>query len=331
MNQELKSLNLHRLSSFKEAKTRISRFCIESPLVRLNCESKPNIYLKLENLQPSGSFKIRIATNILLSMTNEELAQGVWTASTGNLGIALSWLGKRLGVKTSIVVHDGISKYKLDTMADSGASIFIVSYDEWWEAVTSQVFQPIDGIFIDSVGDTRAREASGTIALELYSQLPGLEAIFVPFGGGGSIIGQAAVFSEMAEQVSIIGCEAATSTPLAAALAAGKPVDICHEETFISGIGSRSVLPKVWPDLSNSVSMAQSVSLDDIANTIQLLAQYNRLIVEPAGAVSVAVALANQDRFSPDSKIVCILSGGNINHEDLYTIMSGQKPERTKE
>lgn len=323
MGQKSNSKSLDR---FNEAKTRISQFCIQSPLIRLNYDSRPEIYLKLENLQPSGSFKIRIAANILLSMTKEECEQGVWTASTGNLGIALSWLGRQMGVNISVVVHEGISKFKLEALTNLGATIFTVSYDEWWDAVTSQTFQPVKGIFIDSVGDFRAQEASGTIALEICSELPDVEAVLIPFGGGGSIIGQAAVFNKLAPQVSIVGCEAITSTPLASAMEAGQPVDICHEESFVSGIGSKSVLPKVWPVLSKSVNLALSASPNDIAKAIQLLAQHNRIIVEPAGAVSVAVALSNQDRFLRKGKIVCVVSGGNIYHSDFYTIMKGQLP-----
>ncbi len=188
------ALHLAELASVNEARDRISEFVLRSPLVRLNVkQSDVEIYLKLENLQPSGSFKIRAAANAILAFSAEQLADGVVTSSTGNFGRALASVATKIGTSCIAVVPDTSSQTKVEALRQAGADVKVVSFNEWWETLESRTAKGLPGRFISPVAEQTVVEGNGTIALEILEDLPDVETVLVPCGGGGLVSGIASV------------------------------------------------------------------------------------------------------------------------------------------
>ncbi len=310
------------LDEIREMRKRISRYVVETPLLELATDDAC-IYLKPENLQRLGAFKIRPASALLSSLDRGELEAGVLTASSGNFGAALAWMARELGVPASAVVPKDAPQAKLSRMRDFGAHIHYVSYTEWWDVIVNRACPGLNGLYVDAVCDRRAMAGNGTIGLEILEQLPEVDTVLVPVGGGGLLCGIAAAIKALKPDVRIVACESELATPLSAALAAGGPVEVPVRSGFITGLGAPSVLPGIWPLLRKSVSECDVVSLDDVTDAIRYVAERVHVIAEGAGAVSVAAARSGRIE---GSKIVCVVSGGNIGARDLATILEGGIP-----
>jgi len=295
-----------------------------SPLIRLNTgENGGEIYLKLENLQPVGSFKIRPVANIIRNQDAKSLKRGVYTASSGNTGIAVAWAGAKLGIRTDVVVPDNAPRGKLDVLARLGATVHKIPFSEWWNVIISHRFPGLEGTFIDAVGDRHAIAGDGTIGLEIVRQLPDVDTVLIPFGGGGLTTGIASSIRALKPDVRIVACESEAAIPLTAAFRNGGPVEVDHRDCFISGIGVGSLLPWMWPAVAKLVDGTAVVTLQQVAGAIRMLAERNRVIAEGAGAVSVAAALSG---VASGGKMVCVVSGGNIDRKDFITILQGGIP-----
>ncbi|MFQ5634507.1 MAG: threonine/serine dehydratase [Gammaproteobacteria bacterium] len=313
------------------ARNRLRGIAEVTPLLPLNLDDGGNIYLKLENLQPVGSFKLRTAANFMLELGPAERRRGVFTASSGNFGIAVAWLAARLKIAASVVVPDNAPSGKIETLLRLGATIHRVSYDEWWDVILNHEFRNLTAVFVDADGPA-AMEANGTIGLEVLEQLPNVDTILAGYGSGALSCGIAAAVTARKPGVRVIACESATASPLAAAWRAGKPVDVAYQESFISGIGSTTVLPLIWPIARELLDGVAVVSLEQAAAAIRLLADNNRVIAEGAGAVPVAAAMAGHAH----GRTVCVVSGGNIGAAQLSVILGGgipapDGPEETRE
>ncbi len=308
------------LAEIEAARERIAGQAIRSPLVRLNVDSGPEIYLKLENLQPIGAFKIRGAGNAMALADPDALAEGVWTASAGNMAQGVAWNARRLGVPCSVVVPDHAPSAKLEALERLGARITKVPFDDWWQIIVSHGHPGQTGVFVHPVSDRAVMAGNGTIGLELAEDLPDMDAVVVPYGGGGISSGIASALRALKPEVPVYAAEVATAAPLAAAFAAGEPTEVEYIPSFVDGIGSSRVLDEMWPLVNGLLAGSLVAPLEDVTAAVRLLAVRNRVVAEGAGATPVAVALQGT---AGAGKVVCIVSGGNIDAAKLASILSG--------
>lgn len=308
------------IAEIEAARQRLEGIAIRTPLVRLNADTGPiEIYLKLENLQPIGAFKIRGAGNAMAIAGSEALEDGVWTASAGNMAQGVAWNARRLGVPCSVVVPDHAPAAKLDALERLGARILKVSFDDWWQIIVTHEHPGQPGVFVHPVSDPAVMAGNGTIGLELVEDLPDLDAVVVPYGGGGLSSGIASALRALKPDVPVYAAEVATAAPLAAAFEAGKPVDVEYIPSFVDGIGSTSVLEEMWPLVKDLLAGSLVASLDQVASAVRLLAVRNRVVAEGAGAAGVAAAMLGG---AGSGQVVCIVSGGNIDAAKLASILS---------
>jgi threonine dehydratase len=297
---------------------------IRTPLVRLNVEDSPaEIWLKLENLQPIGSFKLRGAGNAMSLAPREALAKGVYTASAGNMAQGVAWNARRLGIPCTVVVPDSAPQTKLAAIERLGAKAVKLPYARWWQVLEDHGYPGIDGLFIHPVSDPAVIAGNGTIGLEILEDLPDVDAVVVPFGGGGLSCGIAAALRALRREAVVFASEVETAAPFAASLAAGRPVAVEHTPSFVDGIGGKSMLPEMWPLAKELLAGSLVVSVAQAAASVRLLAERNRVIAEGAGATSVAAALAGK---AGGRNVVCVISGGNIDPAKLAKILNGEVP-----
>lgn len=304
------------LDDIRAAGERIADSIVRTPLVRLNVDDR-EIYLKLENLQPIGSFKLRGAGNAIAMATPEQLARGVYTASAGNMAQGVAWHARRLGIPCTVVVPEHAPETKLAAITRLGGKFIKVPFDEWWQVLVTHGYPGLDGLFIHPVSDPAVIAGNGTIGLEILEDLPDVDTVLVPYGGGGLSSGIATAVKALRPNVRVHACEVETSAAFSAALNAGGITRIEYTPSFVDGIGSGGVLEEMWPLASALLDGSIVMSLADVAEAVRILAERNRVIAEGAGATPVAAALSG--RAGP-GRIVCVVSGGNIDFEKLVKI-----------
>lgn len=306
------------LADIQAARERLAGSVIRTPLIRLNVDNTPaEIYLKLENLQPIGSFKLRGAGNAMALATKEQLSKGVYTCSAGNMAQGVAWNARRLGIPSTAVVPDHAPETKLAAIKRLGGEIIKVPFDEWWNVMVTHQYAGLDGLFVHPVSDPAVMAGNGTIGLEILEDLPDVDTIVIPYGGGGLSCGIATAVKTLKPDTKIYAGEVETSAAFSGALAAGEKVSINYQASFVDGIGSGSVLDDMWPLAKSLLDGSLVMSLAEVAEAIRLLAERNRVIAEGAGATPVAAALAGK---AGSGKVVCIVSGGNIDFEKLTKI-----------
>ncbi len=312
------------LADIQAARERLRGVSLRTPLVRLNADDAPaEIWLKLENLQPIGSFKLRGAGNAMGLASPQQLARGVYTASAGNMAQGVAWCARAMGVPCSVVVPEHAPETKLAAIARLGGKVVKVPFDRWWRVIVEHRFDGLDGHFIHPVSDTAVIAGNGTIGLEILEDLPAVTAIVVPYGGGGLSAGIASAVRALRPGVKTYAAEVETAAPFAASLAAGRPTTIEHAASFVDGIGGKSVLEEMWPLVSRLLDGSLVVSLAETAAALRLMAERNHVIAEGAGAAPVAAALAGA---AGSGKVVCVVSGGNIDAVKLARILMGELP-----
>jgi len=276
--------------------------------------------LKLECLQPIGSFKLRGAGNAMALADPRSLERGVYTASAGNMAQGVAWNARRLGIACTVVVPDHAPRAKLDAVERLGAKVVSVPVDRWWQVLAEHGYPGIEGLFIHPVADRAVVAGNGTIGLEIFEDLPDADAVLVPWGGGGLSCGIASALRGLSAAARTYACEVETAAPLSASLAAGRPVAVEYTPSFVDGIGARGLLAEMWPLATSVLAGALVVSLRETAAAIRLLASRARIVAEGAGAVPVAAAAAGR---AGRGKIVCVVSGGNIDLDRLAPILTG--------
>jgi len=312
------------LDAFVAARARISGIAIRTPVLALESDAKVTIHVKLENLQPIGSFKLRGAGNAIALADPAELARrGVYTASAGNMAQGVAWNAQRLGIHCSVVVPDHAPPAKLAPVERLGARIVRVPFDTWWQVLVDHGYAGLDGVFIHPVSDPAVIAGNGTIGLELAEQLPEMTAVVVPYGGGGLACGIATAVKALRPDVRVYAAEVETAAPLAASLAAGHPVEVDYRASWVDGIGSRSLLAEIWPLASTLLDGSITVTLAEVADAVRLLAMRGRVVAEGAGAAPVAAALTGRAGPGP---VVAVVSGGGIDPSVLATILEGGMP-----
>jgi threonine dehydratase len=309
------------LQDIRDAQQRISGLVNRTPLIRLYPDDFPGeIYLKLENLQPIGSFKIRGAGNAMSLADKSLLAEGVYTASAGNMAQGVAWNAKMMNIPCTVIVPDHAPQTKLDAITRLGAKFIKIPFNDWWQVIVTRKFEGMKGLFVHPVADPNVIAGNGTIGLEILDDLPDVDAVVVPYGGGGLISGIATAMKSIKPGVKIFASEVETAAPLAPSLAAGHPVKVEYTASFVDGMGSSGLLAEMWPLVSRLVNGSIVLTLRQIADAIKLLIERCRVIAEGAGGSSVAAALTGK---AGNGKIVCVISGGNIDAEKLIKILSG--------
>ena len=311
------------IEEIRAARERLAGRLLRTPLVPLDLPDQPAaIYLKLENLQPIGSFKLRGALNAVLQTDPDDLRAGVVTASAGNMGQGVAWAARELGLPGTVVVPDHAPETKLAAIERLGGRTLKVPYERWWQAISESSFPEVEGAFIHPVQDERVMAGNGTIGLEILDDLPEPDRVLVPFGGGGLSVGIASAVKAVRPSTRVYAVEPETGAPLTAAFETGEPRPVEYQVSFVDGSGAPAVLPAMWPRAREALDGAFSVSLDGTAAAVRLLAERARVVAEGAGALALAAALAN----GWDETIVCVVSGGNIDTSKLTKILAGTTP-----
>jgi threonine dehydratase len=312
------------LEEITAARERIAGAVLRTPLVRLQApESPAEIYLKLENLQPIGSFKLRGALNAVKLIPPNELADGVVTASAGNMGQGLAWAARELAVPCTVVVPDHAPETKLAAIERLGGKVVKVPYERWWDAIATSTTPDASGRFVHPAEDDDVMAGNGTIGLEILEDLPKPDAVLVPFGGGGLSVGIASAVRGLTPDVPVYAVEPETMAAFSASLAAGEPTEGPATPSFVDGSGAPKLLPKMWPLAREALAGSFPVPIDDAAAAVRLLVNRARVVAEGAGALALAAALAGR---VGTGKIVCIVSGGNIDEAKLAAILAGKTP-----
>ena len=311
------------LADIERARETIRGAAIRTPLVRLDApEAAATIWLKLECLQPIGSFKIRGAANAIRQAPPSETARGVVTASAGNMAQGVAWAARELGVPATIVAPEHAPATKLAAIERLGGTIVKVPYERWWQAILESRYEGIEGLFVHPVQDPPVMAGNGTIGLELAEQLPDADTVIVPWGGGGLFTGIASALAELSPATRLYAVEPETGAPVAAALAdRAEPAD--YRPSFVDGAGGKSLLPAMWERARPLLAGSYVVSLDETAAAVRLLAERTRVVAEGAGTLAVAAALKHG---TSGERIVCVVSGGNIDSSRLAEILAGRTP-----
>jgi threonine dehydratase len=312
------------LDEIRAAREVIAGTVVRTPLVRLHVDASAQIYLKLENLQPIGSFKLRGAYNAMRRASREEVAAGVVTASAGNMAQGVAWAARELGVPATIVVPEHAPETKLAAIDRLGGKVVKAPFERWWQAIEEHRFEGVEGLFVHPVESDHVMAGNGTIGLEILEDLPDADAVVIPWGGGGLTTGIASAVKQLRPETKVYAVEPETAAPLTATLAgAGEPIAVEYKPSFVDGAGARALLPRMWERARPLVDGAHAASLADAAGAVRLLAERARVIAEGAGALSVAAALSGD---LGSGKIVCVVSGGNIDFSTLTRILAGATP-----
>jgi threonine dehydratase len=309
------------LAAIEDASRRIAGTAMRTPLIRLNgLDLSAEIYLKLENLQPIGSFKIRGAANAMAHLSPAQLQRGVLTASAGNMAQGVAWRARELGIPCTVVAPETAAETKVHAIERLGGRVIKVPFERWWQTFQDRAYPGVDATFIHAFDDPHVMAGNGVIGLEILEDLPDVDAVLIPWGGGGLTCGIASAVRAKKPTCKLYAAEVATAAPLAASLLAGTVQVVEHQPSFVDGIGSKTVFPQMLEQARNLIDGALVAGLAEVAAAVRLLAERNRVIAEGAGACPVACALSGQ---AGPGKIACVVSGGNIDTMKLCTILRG--------
>src|SRR3954469_12772416 len=314
------------LADIEAARARIAGIAIRTPLIRLGLpETEPRIFLKLENLQPIGAFKLRGAANAMALADRGQLAGGVYTASAGNMAQGVAWAARAMGIPCRVIVPDTAPETKVAAIERLGGEVVKLPFDVWWQTMVDHGHPDFGGLFVHPFADPAVMAGNATIGLEILEDLPDVDAIVAPFGGGGLSCGIASAVRALAPDVKVYAGEVETAAPLAASLAAGRAMRIQPTPSFVDGIGGKGVFEDMWPLASTLLAGSRVVSVAAVASAVRTLAERSRVVAEGAGAASVAGAL---EGLVEAQTTVCIVSGGNIDSDVLATILRGGIPTK---
>jgi threonine dehydratase len=313
------------LDAIESARHRLRGIAVRTPMAQLTLPGDAGeVALKLETLQPIGSFKIRGAGAALSAAPAERVARGVYTASAGNMAQGVAWCARALGTSCTVVVPEHAPSVKVAAVERLGATVIRIPFERWWQVLVDRSYPGLDGVFVHPVSDPDVITGNATIALEILEDVPDVETVLVPYGGGGLSCGIALGLRAAGSAARVIACEVETAAPLAASLRAGRPCSVDHRASFVDGIGGRAVLEEMWPLASTVLAGSVVCTLADIAAGIRVLAERAHVVAEGAGATPVAAAMAGG---AARGRTVCVISGGNIDLAKLATVLAGGVPE----
>jgi len=315
---------LPTLAQVREARSRLAGIANRTPLVRLDLRESPaEIWLKLENLQPIGSFKIRGAANAVAAIPPDRLARGVLTASAGNMAQGLAWCARERNIPCTVIAPETAPATKLRAIERLSGRVILVPFDRWWKTFEDRAFPGVDGTFVHAFDDPNVMAGNGTIGLEVLDDLPDTDAIVVPWGGGGLFSGIAAAVRAASPRTRLYTAECDAGAPLAASHSAGKPTGVTFRRSFVDGIGGPQVFPEMFERARGMIDGALVATVAEVADAVRILVERGRIIAEGAGASSLACALSGG---AGSGRIVCIISGGNIDENPLQASLNGRVP-----
>jgi threonine dehydratase len=300
------------LDEIRAAQVRIRGVVIRTPLIRLRhgIGEAPEIWLKLENLQPINAFKLRGAANAVALLPPEERRKGVWTISAGNAGQGVAYAAREAGVPCTVVVIETAPETKIERMRALGARLVKAPFDACWKAMEARAFPGVDGTFVHPFDDADFIAGNATVGLEILEDLPQVKTIVTAIGGGGLITGVGSAVRAVAPHVRILGAEPETAAPGARSFDAGAPQEFDGwQASFVDGAGGKSIFPRMWERMQGVVDGSIVVTLDEVRAAMRIVAEKARVIAEGAGALGVAAALSGR---AGDGPIVAVVSGGNI-------------------
>jgi len=293
-----------------DASKHVYEAAIRTPLVRLNYDAPAEIYLKLECLQPIGSFKIRGAYNAVRLLPEEQRRKGVWTVSAGNAAQGVALAAKKAGVPCKVLTMDTAPAAKLNATRRLGAEIVQTSYDECWKALGARAHPAMTGAFVHPFEDDEFIAGNASAGREILEDLPDVDVVIAGFGGGGLSSGIAAALKERGSKAKVFAAEPETAAPLAASFAAGSAQKFPEwKATFVDGCGGKSVFPRMWAIAHHLLAGSIVTTLEEVRQAMKIVAERNHLIAEGAAACAVAAGLSGK---CGSGKIVCVVSGGNI-------------------
>jgi threonine dehydratase len=303
------------IGDVRAARKRLAGTVYETPCPyseTLSALTGARVFVKLENLQMTGSFKERGAANLLLQLSAEDRRRGVVAASAGNHGLAVAFHAARLGISAVIVMPEWAPLAKVTAARRHGAEVLLYgeNFDEA-HARAREIETARNLVFVHPFDDPRVIAGQGTIGLELVAQVPSLDAVLVPVGGGGLVGGVGTAIKAERPAVSVIGVQAQEVAAMTAALVEGSRVTVPAATTIADGIAVRRVGKHTFDLARRHVDRVVTVTEEEIANAILLLLEIEKTVVEGAGAVGLA-ALANNRVDLEGRTVVLILSGGNI-------------------
>jgi len=311
-----------QLDEIKAARKRIAGTIVRTPLVRLQLGPEyPEIWLKLENLQPINAYKLRGAANAVAMLDDSERRRGVWTVSAGNAGQGVAYAAKQAGVPSTVVAIETAPEAKKQRMRALGAKLVEVSYDRAWQALDDRSYPGVEGTFVHPFDDDNFIAGHGTMGLEILEDLPGVQAIIAAIGGGGLITGVGSAVKALNPAIRVFAVEPETAAPAALSFQKGSPqVFSDWKASFVDGAGGQSMFPRMWERMRPIVDECLVVSLEDTRKAMRVLAEKARVIAEGAGALSVAAALTGKAGRGP---IVAVISGGNIDLSKFCELIAG--------
>ena len=303
------------IDTIRDAARSIYDVAVRTPLVPLGplTPGGPAIFLKLETLQPIGSFKIRGAYNAVRRLSPGDMAGGVWTVRAGNAAQGVALAARRAGVPCSVMVMDTAPAAKLNAINRLGATIVTATYDECWRTVEAHASDRMPGHFVHPFDDDDFISGNGTAGLEIIEDLPDVDAVVAPVGGGGLLSGIGVAFRALKPAAKVYAAEPETAAPLKRSMDLGKASRF--EEwtaSFVDGAGGKSVLDTMWPLLHEYVHESIVVSLDEAAKAMKLVAERARVIAEGAAACAVAAAVSPGMAARGHKNVVAVVSGGNV-------------------
>ena len=318
------------LDAIRAAQDRLRGIALRTPLVRFDADdvapAGSELFLKLECLQPVRSFKLRGAYNAAAKLAEADpaaLAEGVWTVSSGNMAQALAWSARVLDVPCTVYVPDSVPRVKLANILRYGATPVELPFAELVTLLQARHMEGARGQFVSPFSDPDVMAGAGTMGLELLEDLPEVDAVVAPWGGGGLICGLASAIKALRPRTKIYASEVDTATPFATSLAAGHPVTVPFTPSFVDGIGAPYTWPEMFEFAQGLVDGAIVVSREQTAAAARLVIERNRVIAEGAAATAIAAAMTGQ---AGTGRIACIVSGGNIDAKKLITILEGGTP-----
>jgi threonine dehydratase len=306
------------------ARERLAGIAVRTPLIRYSGDAgSGEIHLKLENLQPIGSFKLRGAANSMALAGRDVLEAGVYTASAGNMAQGVAWCAREMGIKCSVVVPDSAPKAKTDAIERLGGEVVKVSFDEWWQTLVNRGHPDMDGFFVHPFADEGVMAGNATIGVEIFEDLEDVDAIIVPYGGGGLSCGIASAATALSPDTKVFAVEAETAAPLAESFKLNAPATVLRTPTFIDGMGSAAIFEEMSPLVQSLLAGSIVVTVAEVAEAVRLLAERSRVVAEGAGAAALAAARSG---VLEGKRVVCIVSGGNIDLNVLNKILQGEVP-----
>ncbi|MDI7864615.1 pyridoxal-phosphate dependent enzyme [Rhizobiaceae bacterium n13] len=312
------------LEDIAAARMRLVPHVPRTPLVRLDLGLPDRrIFLKLETLSPIGAFKLRPALNVVLSRDPSVLAKGVAVTSSGNMAYGIAWAARHAGIAMVAYMYRGAPQTKIDGVRMLGGEVRFVSAQTWWDYITEADRPDAPELLINPVTDQAVLAGNGSIGMEIVEDLPDVDVVLTPYGGGSMTTGVASAVKAVSKTVRVLAVEDESAAPVTAALAAGRIVTIEPRPSFIKSIGGPSLVPQLWPIARDLIDGAVAVSPGEVTDAMRLLFRKAKVVAEGAGAAALAAALARPDLTG---NIVCVISGGNIDAEAYSTVLSGGIP-----